>query len=96
MGGAAAMGGAAVLPPEEMIGSMAAITLPPGSGPDGDPGGGDRLSRELRERHGIEVPVPLWPQSPQRVLRISAQVYNRIEDYERLAAALRDLEGPRR
>ncbi|MBI5156465.1 MAG: aminotransferase class V-fold PLP-dependent enzyme [Acidimicrobiia bacterium] len=93
---AAAVGGAEVLPPEGMIGSMASIPLRPGRGPEGDAAGGDRLGGELRERYGIEVPVPLWPRTPERVLRISAQVYNRIEEYERLAAALRDLEGTRR
>ena len=95
IGGADSVG-AEMLPPEEMIGSMAAIPLRPGTGPDGDAGDGDRLSGELRERYGIEVPVPLWQHPPERVLRISAQVYNGFQDYERLAAALGDLEGSRR
>ena len=77
------------LPPDEMIGSMAAIPLPPGERFHGDPGAGDPLGQRLREAHHLEVPVPSWPQPPQRVIRISAQAYNRVEDFERLAAGLR-------
>jgi isopenicillin-N epimerase len=39
--------------------------------------------------HHIEVPVIAWPRAPRRLLRISAQRYNTIGDYDRLAAALR-------
>ena len=77
------------LPGEDMIGSMAAVPLGPTAHPPDDPAAGDRLGVDLRRRHGIDVPVPLWPQPPARIVRISAQVYNRVEDYERLAAALR-------
>jgi isopenicillin-N epimerase len=42
----------------------------------------------LFERFGIEVPVMPWPASPRRLLRVSAQIYNSPEDYERLAEAL--------
>jgi len=37
------------------------------------------------------VPVLTCPAHPGRLVRISAQAYNEIEDYERLAAALRAL-----
>lgn len=89
---AAALRDADRLPPEQMVGSMASIPLTPGTGAT-DGGDGDRLSAELRDRFAIEVPVPLWPRSPARVLRISAQLYNRLEDYERLASALAALSG---
>jgi len=70
-----------------MVGSMAAISLAPlrvaSNGRDRDP-----LTLLLRDQYRIEVPVSPWPQAPGRVLRLSAQAYNRVEDYERLAAAL--------
>ena len=36
----------------------------------------------------IEVPVIPWPEPPKRLLRISAQLYIELTDYEKLAAAL--------
>ena len=95
--------------PDEMLGSMAAIRLPDGlepAAPTVDPEapaastyGQDELHDLLIAREGIEVPVYLWPPVPQaerstlRLLRLSAQVYNRLADYERLAQALHDLVG---
>ncbi len=49
----------------------------------------DPLQRALRERYAIEVPVMSGPSG--RVLRVSAQLYNEPAQYERLAAALREL-----
>jgi isopenicillin-N epimerase len=46
------------------------------------------LQDVLREKHRIEVPLISWPAPPQRVLRISAQVYNSLPQYELLAQAL--------
>lgn len=82
--------------PEELIGSMASMPLPPNSKPTlvQSPLYQDPLQDLLRERHGIEVPVIPWPDQsdpskPQpRLLRISAQRYNSIEQYELLAQAL--------
>lgn len=76
--------------PEEMLGSMAAVPLPDRP-PDVESGpfGVDPLQRELAEDHAIEVAVNVWPEKPRRYLRISAQLYNDIEDYERLAEKLR-------
>jgi isopenicillin-N epimerase len=67
--------------PESLLGSMAAIPLGPG-----DP---FALHRALLEKK-IEVPVFPWPTPGDRVLRISAQVYNRLAHIETLALALRD------
>jgi isopenicillin-N epimerase len=41
--------------------------------------------------YAIEVPVLTCPAHPGRLVRISAQAYNELDDYERLAAALRAL-----
>lgn len=75
--------------PAAMIGSLAAVPLP-----DGLPGAvvpasyGDPLQDRLFFDHRIEVPVIAWPAPPRRLVRISAQVYNTAEDYERLSEAL--------
>jgi isopenicillin-N epimerase len=74
--------------PDEMIGSLAAVRLPDGTAEVGwrrpDP-----LQPRLFEDWRIEVPVMSWPAAPRRLVRISAQLYNRREHYERLAEALR-------
>ncbi len=72
--------------PDEMIGTMAAIELSPAAQPT--EGIVDPLTDAIRESHGIEVPVFTFPQSPQRVVRLSAHLYNTLDDYEALADAL--------
>ncbi len=74
--------------PDDMIGSLAAITLPPGLG-DGPPGFVDPLSRILREKWNIQVPAFIWPEWPSRNLRVSAAPYNHFEDYVALGDALK-------
>jgi isopenicillin-N epimerase len=88
--------------PDDMLGSMAALPIAPNMPPQAhgpttlDPDEtlpDDPLSGELLARHRIQVPVGAWPPvpsrgPPQRLLRISAQRYNDIDDYRRLAAAL--------
>lgn len=75
--------------PDSMIGSMVALPLPDRRPEEGEGLGPiDPLGEWLFARHRIEVPVMAWPQPPKRLLRISAQLYNRREDYERLAEAL--------
>ena len=72
--------------PDDMLGSVAAVPIPP----DPEPSESifDPLTTALQEKWSIEVPVFAWPESPQRLLRISAQQYNRLDDYLRLAGAL--------
>lgn len=65
--------------PDEMIGSMAAIPVPDGSFEE---------LQDLLFAQNIEVPAMPWPRHPKRLLRISAQLYNEIGDYERLADVL--------
>lgn len=66
--------------PDSMLGSLASLPLP-----DGD---SVRLHRALRDTHRIQIPVFPWPEAPRRLIRISAQRYNQLSDYERLASAL--------
>ena len=74
--------------PDDMIGSLAALPLPPGKVAAHAPPCEDPAQAALAERFRIEVPIPPWPKPPGRLLRISAQLYNAPGDYERLAAAL--------
>jgi isopenicillin-N epimerase len=73
-----------------MIGSLAAVPLPAGEGrPPSSPLYTDPLQDRLLGRDHIEVPVFPWPAPPQRMIRISAQVYNDERDYQRLCSALK-------
>ncbi len=83
-----ALGGAAPAP-ESMIGMLAALPLPPA--PQGEAASVTQLALVAR---GIEVPLWDFPASPQRIVRISAQLYNALPQYERLAAELKDLLKP--
>ena len=76
--------------PAEAVGSMATIPLP-------DAAAGELpvppifeypLQDRLRVQHGIEVPIMPWPSPPNRLVRISAQLYNSLPQYESLAKAL--------
>ncbi len=49
------------------------------------------LQNELFDRFKIEVPVMIWPSPPKRILRVSAHLYNTIDEYERLASVLLQL-----
>jgi isopenicillin-N epimerase len=76
--------------PEEMIGSLASVRLPDGApDPSRSPLYEDPLQVALFSKHHIEVPVPPWPAPPGRLIRISAQLYNDIDQYHRLADVLR-------
>ena len=87
--------------PEEMLGSMAAVRLPDEESKPLDPSEQDMLYGDTRyhdrllERFSIEVPIYHWPAPPRMLLRISAQAYNHPAQYERLAEAVRRVEGDR-
>lgn len=72
--------------PDSMLGSMASLPLP--DHPGGDPG--DSLSpwTDLLLADGFEALVMVWPRSPRQMLRISAHLYNEIDDYRALADRL--------
>ena len=76
--------------PDECIGSLASVPLPdaPATERPAAPLYLDPLQNRLREKHGIEVPVIYWPAHPKRLLRISAQLYNSLPQYQLLAEAL--------
>ena len=71
--------------PDDAVGSMASLPLPPGE-PGPPPLFEDPLQQVLVRQHRIEVPITGW--EGQRVIRISAQAYNHAEQYERLGSAL--------
>jgi isopenicillin-N epimerase len=78
--------------PDDMLGSMAAFPLPPGTALDNSAlYGGEPLQDALLEQYSIEIPVMPWPHPPKRTLRVSAQLYNTIDDYQRLSDALGQL-----
>jgi isopenicillin-N epimerase len=78
--------------PAAQIGSLATVILPPEPGPPPkSPLYADPLHDALLARFAIEVPVLFWPALGKRMLRVSAQAYNRREQYEKLCAALREL-----
>jgi len=76
--------------PEEMISHLATIILPedisPHDGPYEDP-----LQEALISEYSLQVPVMRWAPLQARYLRISAQAYNSLEQYEHLAKALTTL-----
>jgi isopenicillin-N epimerase len=88
----AAIGGKPAAP-DAMLGAMATIQLPDSEG--GRPvelkSAFDTLPLQSRlyAEHRVEVPVVQWPSAGRRAVRISAQAYNTLDDYRRLAAALR-------
>ena len=76
--------------PDEFIGSMASLPLPDRTNEEHAvaPLFLDPLQERLYQQHGIEVPIVPWPAPPERLVRISAQLYNSLDQYEQLAAAL--------
>lgn len=75
-------------PDESDFVSMAAVELPqPAGWKPGYHGSPDPLQIELRDRHGIEIPVASW--NGRRFLRVSAHLYTTRADIDRLLNALR-------
>lgn len=78
--------------PDGMVGSLAAVLLPERPEPlDLPPMSLDPLTLELFEKHRIETLTSVWPRSPKRVLRASAQLYNDEEQFRMLLGAVREL-----
>jgi len=77
--------------PADMLGSMVTVPLPRAAVHAVQPPALEPWQDELFERYRIEVPVFRWPASGALYLRVTAQAYNRWQDYERLIVALRTL-----
>jgi isopenicillin-N epimerase len=75
--------GVPVPSPASMIGTLAAVPLP---GKPRRPA--EELQRTLFDAHRIEVPMVPWGAARHPLVRISAQAYNDVGDYEALARAL--------
>ncbi|MEH2399227.1 aminotransferase class V-fold PLP-dependent enzyme [Nostoc sp.] len=73
--------------PEEMIGSMAVVPLPTTLE------NRDFMSihDELFDKFGIQVQMIPWQEKPRLLVRISAQIYNALEQYEYLGKVLKGL-----
>ncbi len=69
--------------PSEMLGSLAVVPLP-----DGD---WQALHDALLREYQIEVPIIPWGKPMGRQVRISAQIYNHLAQYENLATAIVEL-----
>jgi len=75
--------------PAEMIATLASVPLPDSTGAPPAAGSmNDPLQQIVYDRDRIEVPIFAFPQHPRRLVRISAQLYNSIDQIERLARAL--------
>ncbi len=77
--------------PDAMLGSMAAVLLPPLRVPPQPPSLFDPLQDHLWRQHRIEVPVIDWPSPRVRLIRVSAQAYNAPGQFQFLADQLRAL-----
>ena len=77
--------------PDEMIGALAAVPLADGTDakPPKSPLYQDPIQERLLAQYRVEVPIIPWPAPPKRLLRISAQLYNSLPQYERLAVAVK-------
>ena len=75
--------------PDDMLGALASVILPDSQTNETGWRPRDPLQARLFDGWGIEVPIMRWPAPPRRLIRISAQLYNRADQYARLADALR-------
>jgi len=69
--------------PDTLLGALAVVPLPNGDW--------STLHDALLEQYQIEVPIVPWGHASGRQVRISAQIYNSLEQYEYLAVALKTL-----
>ena len=75
--------------PDSMIACISTLQLPGEPLPHEIMHEPDPLHEILSSKYNIQVPVWSWPSPAGRYLRISAQLYNTIEEYQVLVNALR-------
>ena len=75
--------------PDSMIACISTLQLPGEPLPHEIMHEPDPLHEILSSKYNIQVPVWSWPSPAGRYLRISAQLYNTIEEYQVLANALK-------
>lgn len=88
--------GLKMLCPPEFLGPMVTLILPDDPYPEEidrstSPTPSLLLHTQLWNKYAIQVPVFHFPNPPHRMLRISAQAYNSLDEYVRLADALSEL-----
>ncbi len=74
--------------PDTMVGSILNIPLPDGNIPSTKFHTNTVLQNILFKKYNIEAPIFNFPAAPKQWLRISAQLYNSIEQYEYLCDCL--------
>jgi isopenicillin-N epimerase len=81
--------------PDSMIGSISTMILPErmGTTPQRPTMYHDATQDDILHRYRVQAPLWGIPTSPRRFMRISAQVYNSVEQYEYYAAALCEMAG---
>ena len=87
--------GAEPAAPDSMTGSLAAVRLPDRTEEESRQVSKyhDPLQDRLIAGYGIQVPIIPFPAPPVRWVRVAAQLYNTMEQYEYLARALRRETG---
>jgi isopenicillin-N epimerase len=69
--------------PAQMLGAMATLPLPARPSMPAP-----ALYEALWRKHRIEAPVFDWPSPGRPMLRVCAQIYNQLSQYEKLAEAV--------
>ena len=79
--------------PDELLGSLSTIPLPiPYERPEYFFNHTHPFGRMLYNKYKIQIPIHAWPHSNPRIwIRISAQAYNSLEQYEYLGEVLREV-----
>ena len=74
--------------PDDMITCIATLQLPQSEFGENSSHDIDPLQEIILEKYGIQVPFWYWDSPKGRYIRISAQLYNSVEEYHYLANAL--------
>lgn len=77
--------------PDKMVGSMASFPIEDARKEPSSPLFIDPLQETLFFDYKIEVPVIYFPKYPKRIIRISSQIYNNIEEFSKLSEILKNL-----